>query len=616
MLTVCMHHPVVLVVSIKRLISTSSGAITFDSKIKRLIAAGLYDQALTVYAQHIHPFQLNTDTSFTVPSITKACAHSETHQILGVQVHCNLLKNGLHSEFTVSNSLLSMYAKFSDTDSARQMFDEMPDRDTISWNSMINCYTQNGFILKALKMFREMYALGFAPKPELVASCLSTCAESENWILGRAIHALVFLDERIEYSSFVCTSLVSFYWRFNDPDMAFRVFDRIVDKNEVSWTAMICGCIDYHDYVRAFACIRSMQLEDVKANRVTLISVLPVCAELRSTTHGKEIHGYALRHGYDSDIRFTSSLLRMYCECEGALGTAKLIFDRSVKKEIVMWSSMIAGYSWSRNSAREAFRLFNEMRMEGIIPNSVTLLALISTCTSLLSLCDGCVVHGYSLKSGLSSDVFVQNALINMYTKCGSLRDGVQVFHEMTTRDCISWSALISAYGLHGDAEEALNVFYEMQRSGIKADGVIYLAVLSTCNHAGLVDEGKRVFDQALRDKNVYLAMEHYACYADLLGRADMLEDAYDAVCGMPMRPSSKILSSLVSACKLHGRLDIAELLGRLLVSMEPDNAANFTLLSMIYAESDNWAGVEEVRRCMKEKNLRKNCSFSQILAG
>ncbi|KAL3644281.1 hypothetical protein CASFOL_012213 [Castilleja foliolosa] len=605
-----MHHPLLL---IKRCSSSWSGVTTFDSTIKRLISQGLNHQALTFYAQHIHPHQLNTDTAFIVPSITKACAHSQTHKTIGLQVHCNLLKYGLVSEFTVSNSLLSMYAKLSEIDSARRVFDEMPDRDTVSWNSIINCYTQNGFLLEALKMFREMCLLGFVPKPELVASCLSTCTKSENWRLGRAIHAIILLEEKIEYSSFVSTSLLNFYWRFGDPGMAFRVFDQIVEKNEVSWTAMICGCIEYRDYVKAFACLREMQLECVKPNVVTLISVLPVCAKLQSITNGKEIHGYAIRHGYDSDIRFTSSLLHMYCECEGAFHTAKIIFKRSMKTEIVMWSSMILVYSKSKNNAREAFRLFNEMQMQGIIPNSVTLLALISACTSLLSLSDGCVVHSYSWKSGLNNDVFVQNALINMYSKCGSLKDALQMFDEMTIRDCVSWSALISAYGLYGYTEEALCVFYEMQRSGVKADEVIYLAVLSACNHGGLVDEGKRLFERASKDVNMSLTMEHYACFIDLLGRAGELQDACDVICGMPMKPSSRILSSLVSACKLHGRLDIAESLGRVLVGIEPENAANHTLLSMIYAESDNWDGVEEVRRCMKEMNLRKSCSFSKI---
>ncbi|KAL0410344.1 UNVERIFIED_CONTAM: Pentatricopeptide repeat-containing protein, mitochondrial [Sesamum latifolium] len=486
-------------------LTANDRAITFlNSDVKRLVSQGLYEQALAFYVQYVHPFQLHTETAFVVPSIAKACALSQSQQILGLQIHCNVIKNGFE-EFTISNSLLSMYAKFWDTKSALKLFDEMPSRDTISWNSMINCYTQNGCLLEALKMFRDMYAHGFVPKPEIVASCLSTCVKCGNWGLGRAIHALVFLDERMEYSSFVATALVDFYWKFDDPNMASRVFDRIVEKNEVSWTAMISGCIEYHDHVRAFACLLAMQCEGVKPNRVTLISVLPACGELRSVKRGKEIHAYAVRHGYDLDAQFSSALLHMYCECGGALQIARLIFDRSVKKEVVMWSSMIAGYSRSKDCAREAMRLFNEMQMEGILPNNVTILAMISACTNLISLIDGCGVHGYSLKLGFGTDLYIQNALIDMYSKCGSLGDSVQVFNEMMTRDCISWSALISAYGLYGYTEEALQLFDEMQGSALKADRLLYLAVLSTCNHAGLVEEGQELFDRALKDINVSL---------------------------------------------------------------------------------------------------------------
>lgn len=595
---------------IKRCVSSSSSSSSGAISIKHLISQGLYDKALTFYVQYIHPFQLNTNTAFIVPSITKACAHSQSHHILGDQIHCNVIKNGFDSEFTVSNSLLSMYAKLSDTESAEKVFDRMPSRDTISWNSMINCYTQNGFLLEALQMFVEMHAHGLVVKPELAASCVSTCVKSENWRLGRAVHALFFLDERMEYSTFVATSLVNFYWRFGDPDMAFRVFDSILERNDVSWTAMISGCIANRDYAKAFDCIREMQIENIKPNRVTLISILPACAGLRS---GKEVHGYGVRHGYDSEALFSSALLHMYCECGGELHIARVIFNRSVKKEVVMWSSMIAGYSQSKDNAREAIKLFNEMQIQGILPNNATILALISACTAMLSLADGYGVHSYALKSGLCTDLFVENALINMYSKCGSLKDAEQVFHETPDTDCVSWSALISAYGLYGYAEKALELFHEMQESGVKADGVTYLAVLLTCNHGGLVDEGRMIFNQAMRDVNVCLSSEHYACYIDLLGRAGKLEDAYDVVCKMGANQSPKILSSLASACRLYGRLDLAESAADILVRIEPENAANYTMLSMVYAELGNWRGVDEVRRCMKERKLNKSRSFSKI---
>ncbi|KZV26817.1 pentatricopeptide repeat-containing protein mitochondrial [Dorcoceras hygrometricum] len=256
------------------------------------------------------------------------------------------------------------------------------------------------------------------------------------------------------------------------------------------------------------------------------------------------------------------------------------------------------------------------MQMSGFRPNNVTVLAVISACANLASLLDGFVVHGYSLKLGLGTNLFIQNTLINMYSKCGDLKDSVQVFDEMATKDCVSWSALIHAYGLYGYAYEALQVFKEMQESGIQTDEVIYLATLSTCNNAGLVDEGHMVFERALNDANVSLTMEHYACFIDLLGRAGKLENACDIVEKMPMTPNPRIWSSLIFACKLHGRLDIAESLAFKLVSVQPENPANHTLVSMVYAESGKWIGMEEVRRYMKKRKLRKSCSFSKLSLG
>ncbi|KAH6821872.1 hypothetical protein C2S53_014603 [Perilla frutescens var. hirtella] len=142
-----------------------------------------------------------------------------------------------------------------------------------------------------------------------------------------------------------------------------------------------------------------------------------------------------------------------------AISTFLRLLLASGNKEVVMWSSMIAGYSQSRDSAREAICLFNQMQMEGILPNNATILAVISSCTSLSSLSDGAGVHGYSLKSGLGNDPFIQNALINMYSKCGSFEDSLRVFNGMTTKDCISWSYVINAYGLHECAGEALQLF-------------------------------------------------------------------------------------------------------------------------------------------------------------
>ncbi|GMY35208.1 pentatricopeptide repeat-containing protein At4g31070, mitochondrial [Fagus crenata] len=555
-----------------------------------LVSEGLYYQTLELYKEELHPWGLRATTSIFIPSVIKACSHAQSYHF-GLQLQCVVLKIGSDSEAVISNSLISMYAKCSVAEEARQVFDTMPNRDTISWNSMINCYLQNGYCGKALEMFKEMYLCGFAPKPELIAGIISACAWTGEFRLGRQIHGLVIVDGVIKDSVFLSTALVDLYLRCHDSlVLALRVFEGMDVKNEVSWTAMISGCAANENYDMAIDCFREMQVSGIKPNRVTLLTVLPAFAELGYIEHGKEIHNHHI----------SAALIHMYCKCHKTLHSADIIFEKSIVKDVVMWSSIIGSYAQSRNSAK-AMKLFSQMQMEGIEPNS-----FIFTKTWLWS-------PWLYPEIWLNFDIFIGNALINMYAKCGCLMASDQIFREMPTRDCTSWSTLISVYGLHGCGEEALQLFHEMQDRGIEPDAMTFLALLSTCNHTGLVEEGQKIFDRVMKDDKIPLTVEHYGCFINLLGRSGKLDDACEVVRAMPMKPSTRIWSSLVSACKAHGRLEIAEKLAHWLIESEPDNAANYTLLCMVYAGAGNWLGVEEVRRFTRVQGLKKCYAFSRI---
>lgn len=462
-------------------------------------------------------------------------------------------------------------------------------------------------------MLKQMYFFGFVPKPELLASIISVCARGNQLRLGREIHALVVTHESIQESVFLSTALLDFYFRCSRFVMAFHVFNQMAVKNEVSWTSMISGFAASLKYDMAIHCLRAMQVEGVNPNRVTVMAILPVCAQLGCIKHGKEIHGYAVRREFHSDPHCSAALIHMYCKCEEASPAAKLIFERSTVRDVVLWSSIIGNYARPGYEAK-AIKLFNQMQEEGIEPNSVTLLAVISACTSLSALELASGLHGYALKSGLNFDIFIGNAIINMYAKCGCVEAARQIFIEMPIKDAISWSTLIDSYGLHGCGEQALQFFHEMQNAGVKADQVTFLSLLSACNRAGLVEEGQKIFQYLMKASGkIPLTVEHYACYIDLLGRSGKLEDACEIVKAMPMEASPRIWTSLISCCKLHGRLEVAELLAHQLVNSEPDNAANYTLLSTVYAETGNWLGVEEIRRAMRVKGLKKCHGFSQV---
>ncbi|KAL8232663.1 hypothetical protein R6Q57_002441 [Mikania cordata] len=594
---------------------TSVSTVQSDSKliriIKDLIVQRRHTEALQLYRNQ--PY-LHADAFISIlPSLVKACSLSEIHHGFGIQLHCHSLKMGLDSDLLFANSIISFYCKLQDFKSACKLFDEMPQRDCISWNTMINHLSRNGYLVESLMMFKEMYECGFVAKPELIAGVLSSCASYGCIRVGKMIHALSVVDERFMNSLFLSTALVDLYWKSGDSVMAFHVFDKMVDKNEVSWTSMIVGYVGINDYSMALDCFRQMQFEGIKPNRVTLISVLPACVELGTFSLGYIFHGYAFRHGFSSDIRLLSSLIHLYSKHTESLPIAERIFETSTQKDIVLWSSIIAGCSQHKQSAEKSILLFNEMQKEGILPNFVTLLAVLTCCINIPSISLGCDVHGYVVKSGFDSDLSIKNSLINMYSKCGSLEDSHHVFQEIANPDCVSWSAHINAYGIHGYGEKALQLFAEMKAKGIEYDSITTLAVLSACNHSGLVEEGHKLFSEVVNDETLWVNLEHYACFIDLLGRAGKIELASEVLRTMPMKPSPKMMSSLVSACKTHGRLDAAESLLSWFIESEPGNAANHTLLSMIYAESGKWFDVEGVQWDMKSRGLKKNYGFSRV---
>ncbi|KAI3746089.1 hypothetical protein L6452_08510 [Arctium lappa] len=211
-------------------IPTPQSDSQFIRKVKDLMLQGLHFEALQLYRNQPH---LHVDAFISIlPSLIKACSLSQTHHFLGLQLHCRSLKMGIYSESVVSNSIISFYAKFPDTKSARKVFDEMPQKDCISWNSMINCFVRNGNCVESLEMLKEMYEFGFVTKPELIASILSLCVRCGCTRVGKMIHALSIVDERFEKMVFLSTALLDLYWRSGDSVMTFRVFDAMEDKNE------------------------------------------------------------------------------------------------------------------------------------------------------------------------------------------------------------------------------------------------------------------------------------------------------------------------------------------------------------------------------------------------
>jgi len=222
-------------------------------------------------------------------------------------------------------------------------------------------------------------------------------------------------------------------------------------------------------------------------------------------------------------------------------------------------------------------------------------------------------VHEDIKRSGFQSDVYVGTALVDMYAKCGSITDARNVFDIMSKRDVVSWNAMIAGYAMHGCGKEAIEIFEQMEHSTSKPNNATFVGVLSACCHAGLVDEGWKYFDYMSKLYSITPVLDHYCCMADLLGRAGYLDEAYDFINRMPVKPDATVWSSLLAACRIHSNAELGEQVAECLFELDPTDAATYVLMSNIYAAAGRWDDIKKIRALMKERKVEKKPGSSWI---
>lgn len=275
---------------------------------------------------------------------------------------------------------------------------------------------------------------------------------------------------------------------------------------------------------------------------------------------------------------------------------------------------MISGYAQNGQSV-EALNSFSQMQLAGVQPDSKTFACLLSACANLAAFEQGVSIHGVVIRSGFQSVVLVENALIDMYAKCGYLEKARGSFDKIPQRNLVSWNVMISGYALNGCGKEAVELFEQMQQSGISPNDVTFISVLCVCCHAGLVGEGQQYFDSMTRYDHIKPTMEHYIFMVDLLGRAGLLDKAEDFINKMPIQPNASVWRILLGACRVHRNVEIGEHVAEQLFEMDPLNAANYVVMSSIYLSAGRWEDAENVRRMMKERGIKKmpGCSWIEV---
>lgn len=410
---------------------------------------------------------------------------------------------------------------------------------------------------------------------------------------------------------------------------AFAIFNYIPNPTIFLYNTLINSLVNHSGEIHlAFLLynrILTHKTLQLQPNCFTFPSLFKACGFDPWRQYGQLLHTHVLKFlqpPYDHFVQ--ASLLNFYAKY-GKLCVSRCLFDQISEPDLATWNTMLAAYAHSvshsystslegADLSLETLYLFRDMQLcRKIKPNEVTIVALISACSDLGAFSQGVWVHGYVLKNNLKLNRFVGTALVDMYSKCGSLNLACQLFDQLLDRDTFCYNAMIGGFAVHGHGNEALELYKKMILKGLVPDCATFVVTMFACSHVGLVEEGLEIFESMKEVHGIEPKVEHYGCLIDLLGRAGRLNEAEEWLQNMPMKPNAILWRSLLGAARLHGSLKVGEVALKNLIELEPETSGNYVLLSNMYARNAKWNDVKRVRMLMKHHKVNKLPGLSMV---
>ncbi|KAI9117013.1 hypothetical protein K1719_012012 [Acacia pycnantha] len=496
--------------------------------------------------------------------------------------HCNVKIGALAREGNLSN--------------ARKLFDEMPTKDVVTWNSMVTGYWQNGFLEDSRRLFELMPVKNVVSWNSMIAGCV------ENDMVDDAYDYFLTMTDKNTASY---NAMISGFVKFDRINIAQKLFEEMPSRNVISYTAMIDGYCRIGDIGRARA------LFDVMPRKNAISWTVMISGLVESGFYDDARNLFEQMP--QKNIVAKTAMITGYCK-EGKMEDARLLFEEIRSRDRICWNAMITGYA-QNGIGEEAMDLFSKMVKTRMQPDDLTFVSVFTACSNLASLEEGRQTYSLVIKHGFESDLSVCSALITMYSKCGGIIDSELAFQQISHPDLVSWNTIIAAFAQHGLYDKAVSYFNQMVSASIEPSGITFLSLLSACCHAGKVEESMNLLNLMIHKYNVSPRSEHYACLVDIMGRAGQLQRAFKIIQDMSFEADSAIWGSLLAACSVHVNVELGELAAERIMHLDPYSSGAYVMLSNIYAASGKWKDVNRIRILMKDRGVIKQraCSWLQI---
>ncbi|KAK8951395.1 Pentatricopeptide repeat-containing protein [Platanthera zijinensis] len=522
------------------------------------------------------------------------------------QIQSQAIVHGLLQSPYVAPKAAAAYFESSNPESARHLFDQIPEPNTVFYNVMFKGYTEAALHKETLQIFSQMKRRDARPNlftfPFVIQSCMLIPAPA----VGDQVHCFA-AKTGLRSNVFVGTALINSFACRADAESAYKVFDEMPERNMVVWTAIIRAYIAINDVGTASHLFNQLEQHDAILCD-TMISAF--------VEHGDMAAAVELFAGMPiRDAKSWNTILRGYANSPD-IRACERFFKNMPVRNVFSWNELIGGYA-RHGSFSDAVNSFHRMLISSDVkPNDATLVAVLSSCSKLGALNWGRWIHLYADNNGFKSNIFVGNALVDMYAKCGCIRSAARVFASMGKKDVITWNTLISGLAMHGMGLEALELFDQMVAGGGETpDGITFVGALSACAHAGLVERGFACFRSMARSYSIEPWIAHYGCVVNLLGRAGLLSEAVRFVKEMPVKADDVVWSALLGACREWGNVHLAEVAMSRLTRLVPEDVANYVVLSNIYGDAGMWEDVCRLQKVMRRMSAGKTpgCSMVEV---
>ncbi|EAY86119.1 hypothetical protein OsI_07491 [Oryza sativa Indica Group] len=409
--------------------------------------------------------------AFVFSVALRACAAAGSLGV-GRQVHAAAAKMGyVGADLFVANGLVTMYASCRSLGCAEKVFSGIAAPDSVSWTSMLSAYTENGCDTQALMLFLEMIHGGVSCDAYTLSVALRAASSLGHVRLGYQLHCYMIKSGFVP-SEFLENCLIEFYGRCRELQLMQKVFDEMNAKDLVSWNIVIQCYADNLCDEEALVHFRDLMYKCAECDEYTLGSILHVITRRCAFDYGREIHGYLIRAGLDSDKYVMSALMDMYVNWA------------TLRKSRSMLPLRMLKYYLSVQGKLDQFIVASSLK----------------SCASDLDLAAGRMLHACVLKFDVNPDPFVISSLVDMYAKCGSLEEAHILFSRTKDPCTVAWSAIISGSCLNGQFERAIHLFRTMQLEHVQPNEFTYTSVLTACMALGDVVSGMEIHSNSIRN--------------------------------------------------------------------------------------------------------------------